>query len=146
MEFTKKMSPGEEFKKYVEGLNVKILDIGQRVGMTDYIDFIKPEEVDSPVMKGKDISRRGFLVIKAIGTTEEGAEIDLFQTFFQRYSNSECLWMGCGHYGHQLFETVGGMNEKHFGGLMDIISGKTITTENFYRCDSYKIRTIRLKK
>ena len=140
------MSPGEEFGKFVEKLDVPILDIGEEIGHTQYIDFIKPEKVLFPVMKGIDIFSRPFIVIKASGSLEEAEkkDIHLFQTFFQRYTNDKCLWMGCGNHGAQLFETVGGMREHHFNALKRIIDKETVTTENFYRCDSLRVKSIRL--
>lgn len=137
------MSPGEKFAEFVGGLDVPILDIGIRQGHTDYIDFIKPEEVTYPIMKGIDRFSRIFIVLKGIGTCD-GQEIPLFQTFFQRYSNSKGLWMGCGHYGTQFFGTIGGMREHEFSLLKDIIGGKTVSTDDLSREDSLKLQTLKI--
>ena len=46
--------------------DLPILDIGDRVGSTGYIDIIKNNEIIYPVMKGKDYINRPFIVIKCI--------------------------------------------------------------------------------
>ena len=43
------------------------LDIGERMGMTDYIDFLTQDEVPKNVMKGVDYYRRKFITIKIGG-------------------------------------------------------------------------------
>lgn len=35
--------------------NIPILDIGRRIGHTEYIDFLQWDEVEYPIMKGVDI-------------------------------------------------------------------------------------------
>jgi hypothetical protein len=75
------------------------LDIGDRRGSTDYIDFIRVEELTSPVMSGVDCMNRKFIVFK----TE-----NKFQTFFQRYTDG-VLWMGAGN-GRPIMDTAGGIN------------------------------------
>ena len=46
--------------------DLPILDIGDRVGSTGYIDIIKNNEIIYPVMKGKYYINRPFIVIKCI--------------------------------------------------------------------------------
>ena len=140
------MAPGKKFLQFVEKLNVPVFDTGSRAGNTDYIDFIRPGEIDHQVMKGVDAYSRPFLIIKAVGKLEDGGEINLFQTFFQRYTGEKELWMGCGNYGNQLFDTCGGMKKSHFTALKDLINGKTISTEGFYRSDSHKVTHFKLEK
>ena len=38
--------------------NFPVLNVGKRIGPTDYIDFITKEEVTHPVMVGRDFFRR----------------------------------------------------------------------------------------
>ena len=135
------MFPGEKFALFVENLDVPILDIGTKMGSTAYIDFIKSSEVTSPIMKGIDCYSRPFITIKAMGSVRS-KDVELFQTFFQRYTDNKSLWMGCGHYGPQLFTTSGGMKKEHFNALKDLISGKSVTTEQFSRIDDLKVETI----
>jgi len=87
------------------------LDIGKRVGHSEYIDFIQEEELlDNNIMKGTDSYRRKFIVIKAIVILKNGERKKTFSTFFQRYSENDLLWHCCGHHGVNLMDTCGGMN------------------------------------
>lgn len=138
------MTTGEDFAVFVNKLDVPVLDLKGAAGRTDYIDFIDPKNVAHRLMKGIDKYSRPFLVVKAIGNLETGEEMELFQTFFQRYSDNEFLWMGCGNYGNELFDTCGGMRESHFKALLDLINGNSISYNGFFRNDGFKIAEIRL--
>jgi hypothetical protein len=82
-----------------------VLDVGDRVGDTEYIDYIKVEEMTSPVMRGVDRYNRKFVVLKLL----IGDKVVL-QTFFQRFTNVEYFllnweagdarpqWRGCGNW------------------------------------------------
>jgi len=96
------------------------LNIGKRNGMTDYIDFIPFDEVDT-MDKGTDCFGRRFIVIKCVIDNRP-----IMQTFFQRYSNSNSHWMGCGHATELLVDTSGGMNDTQFKLLVDLIMEKNI--------------------
>tara|TARA_B100000575_G_scaffold187123_1_gene150734 strand:+ start:66 stop:599 length:534 start_codon:yes stop_codon:yes gene_type:complete len=111
---------------YTKYLHLPILDIGNRVGQTDYIDFIKWDEVIHPVMRGRDIYSRHFIVIKMIIDNKK-----IMQTFFQRYTNGT-KWMGCGHATSLLIDTSGnGLNHYQVLFLDELISnGKVLITDN----------------
>ena len=97
---------GKIFKSIINNPNIPILDIGVRKGATDYIDFINYHEVNEPVMKGTDIYGRDFIVLKFVIDNIFG-----MQTFFQRYSDSYNLWMGCGKSNETLIYTIGGIKQ-----------------------------------
>jgi hypothetical protein len=66
-----------------------ILDIGNKMGLTDYIDFIKAEDMNHPLMKGTDIYGRKFIAIKVkTHNTKTNQYKEIVGTFFQRYSNT----------------------------------------------------------
>lgn len=98
--------------------HIPTLDIGVRHGYTDYIDFIRKNELTSPVMQGVDKYNRPFIVFS--GTVsgvcdkkngEKGTFSRPFmETIFQRYSNVSTLWVGCGHADRNLFHSPGGLN------------------------------------
>jgi len=112
----------EYLEQYLDDL--PLLNIGKKVGITEYIDFLVWDEVTSPIMQGYDIFGRRFIVIKMVINN-----IKIMQTFFQRYSNGK-LWMGCGHATINLIETSGGMDKSQFLLLSKIISeGKAIIEE-----------------
>jgi hypothetical protein len=100
--------------KYLEkivGIDVPILDIGLRNGITGYLDFINPDELGSNnIMKGIDSASRPFIVFKAEFEFSNGLKKKTFTTFFQRYSDDKFLWHCCGHYGKNLMDTSGGTN------------------------------------
>ena len=92
------------------------LDIGNRIGLTDYIDFIKPQELprNIDVSSGVDFYSRKFFVIKASFIFENKNKFDTFSIFFQRYSDNKSLWHCCGYYGKYLMNTEGGASIKQF--------------------------------
>ena len=56
----------EIFQLILNKPDIPILNIGGRTGGTDYIDFIKYDEVVEPVMKGTDFYKRPFIVLKFV--------------------------------------------------------------------------------
>ena len=105
--------------------NLPRLELGYREGNTDYIDFIKWDEVTEPAMWGIDKFHRKFVVMKFIINKNSKKPIKIMQTFFQRYTHGS-MWMGCGHATQYLFYTVGGMNEEQFDFLDKILEGNEI--------------------
>ncbi len=101
-------------------LDCRRLNIGSRVGGTQYIDFIKWEEVTEPMVKGYDCFGRKFIVLKFLL-----GDIKIMQTFFQRYSHGDG-WMGCGHATVNLMETPGYINKKQIDLLHDVINNKVV--------------------
>ena len=105
---------------------IKNLDIGRKVGSTEYIDFIKWNEVTESVMKGIDCYGRQFLVVKFL----INRCMPMMQTFFQRYSDYNSKWMGCGHATRLLFG-VNRITEQQAEFIEKIINGETLkTTKN----------------
>ena len=115
----------------VEHSKIPTLNIGYMNGVTDYLDFIELDQMTAPVMKGYDYKNRAFVAVKMIGVTEKG-NVDLFQTFFQRFQDNKTMWMGCGHGGTNLLNTEGGMNDNHFHIIRDICAGKIVCNVNKY--------------
>lgn len=105
--------------------NLPRLELGYREGNTDYIDFIKWDEVTEPAMLGIDKFRRKFVVMKFIINKNGKKPIKVMQTFFQRYTNGT-KWMGCGHATQYLFYTVGGIKEEQFDFLDKILDGNEL--------------------
>ena len=116
----------------VSMLDVHVLDIGSREGFTDYIDFIREDELTHPIMKGCDKYGRYFVVVKfivSVETKNKKKEIRKFvQTFFQRYTGSRC-WMGARVFNcHEIISTVGGINEKQINFLEEILNFEQFKT------------------
>lgn len=98
-----------------------ILDIGDRIGHTGYIDFIQKNEVTDSVMRGVDKFGRKFLVANAEYVYENGSKVPLFFTFFQRYNDNDNLYHCCGHNGKLLFWTDGGSSTNQLKFLRDLL-------------------------
>jgi hypothetical protein len=120
-----------------------LLDIGNKVGETFYIDFITENMLEGhDVMKGVDIHGRSFIVVKA-HVIYKGLFIDnTFTTFFQRY-RGEHLWMGCSQKGNHFMETEGGMTIAQLELLRDLLYKRRVTIDNsntrcIYIDDSHK--------
>jgi hypothetical protein len=119
-----------------------IINMENRNGTTDYLDFIEPSELnDSDVVKGIDKFGRKLLVVKATFTLSNGQKIHSFSTFFQRYSDSQITWHCCGHYGLNLMNTEGSMELKQFEFLEKLLRVKEIELNddiiNEYRLSVY---------
>ena len=104
-----------------------VLDLGFRGGSTDYIDFIQYKEVIQPVMRGTDMFKRSFIVVKMIIDNQE-----IMQTFFQRYTEGQ-IWMGCGHATLNLIETSCGMSKTQLTLIEDIINNKEVIITDDHR-------------
>jgi hypothetical protein len=72
-------------------LTLPILDIGQKMGFTDYLDFIKATDMTHPIMKGVDAYSRPFLAIK-FNVKKKGIISQAVGTFFQRYTDDTKNW------------------------------------------------------
>jgi hypothetical protein len=107
------MSQADQIKTTAQEIynqDCPILDIGDRVGITGYIDFIDTSEFTEPFNKGIDKYERKFVSFRANIEYEDGTTIETFTTLFQRYSERENLWMGAGRRETYLFATDGGTN------------------------------------
>ena len=103
---------------------IPILDIGTRMGITNYIDFIDPVEMkDHAVLRGVDLYGRPFICIRVEVTHVPSGQIAwAYATFFQRYTEDDDIWMGTGPY-DPLIYTTGGMTEKQCMLIAKLISG-----------------------
>ena len=107
--------------------NLPKLDIKNRQGITDYIDFLKWDEVIYPVMAGVDTFNRKFIVVKFLIDN-----MKVMQTFFERYTHGTML-MGCGHATINLIETSGGMSQEQEEFILEIINNKSAIMKSEYR-------------
>ena len=106
--------------------DVTLLDIGDKVVYSGYIDFIKWEDFNTSICKGLDISIRPFICLKMIINNNL-----LCQTFFQRYNDNFNLWMGAYAGKPDLLETVGGMRDEEKKFIIDLIkNGEAKITED----------------
>lgn len=74
--------------------NLPILDLKGRTGSTGYLDFLKPEDLTAPIMKGTDKVGRPFISLKLL---DRETSKPFVITLFQRYSGNENpLWVYVG--------------------------------------------------
>ena len=107
---------------------IQTLNVDNNEGYTGYIDFITLDKMLEPIMRGTDKYNRRFIVIKMNIDNKQ-----VFQTFFQRYTDSEEMWMGAGHQGINLISTEGGINECQFKLIEDIIHHKVVKVNKEHR-------------
>jgi hypothetical protein len=107
-----------------------ILDIGDIMGQTEYIDFITEDILEGhDVMKGVDICRRSFIVVKAHVVYKDLFIANTFTTFFQRYRDENC-WMACSQKGRHLMETEGGMTIVQLELLRDLLYNGSVKIDS----------------
>ena len=105
--------------------NIPMLGIEKRMGCTDYIDFLKWDEVTSPIIKGVDIYGRFFIVIKLI---VDGNKI--METYFQRFTDNYNHWMACGHATRSFLSTSGtGLIKEQVELLKKVMNCETVLIE-----------------
>lgn len=81
-------------------LDIPVIDIGQRCGFTDYIDFIDYDDMIEDICIGVDIHKRGFIsLIHKCG----------IMTLFQRYTDNKNYWTHGGVIPKSTYST-GGVN------------------------------------
>ena len=103
-----------------------ILDIGETIGSTGYIDYISFNDLTAPIMKGYDKYERPFFVIRAIITKSDGSTLKTMETFFQRYTECKNLWNGCGHDGPYFLSTIGGININQINFIENLLENKKV--------------------
>lgn len=123
-------------KKYIDEFislakQYSYLDLGNRIGETGYIDFIKEEEVTDSIMYGKDIFNRNFIIIKLYINNKP-----VIQTLFERYIDSPIFWRGCGNM--VLFDSTHDIGIPQFKLFINLLKGNELKLEApFVDSDNY---------
>jgi hypothetical protein len=128
------------------------LDVGRRMGSTQYIDYIRVEDMSHFIMKGKDMLDRPFLSVQVhiarYEPTEEEKEVysyvltkemDIVGTFFQRYKTGsgvyaeEVIAYGTA-YPPSVFFSSGALTGDSYKNMVHVIvklcSGQTVVHED----------------
>lgn len=93
----------EPFRKiFSDPMKLPVLDIGDRKGSTDYIDFIKAEDMNYPIMRGLDCFNRAFVAFKVNIALKPGVDDSfgtkvpgqIVGTFFRRYTDRSVWCFG----------------------------------------------------
>ena len=103
------------------------LDIGDRKGWTDYIDFLQKEEIKESLMGGYDCFQRPFFVIKWKSDTTSG-----MQVFFKRFPDIDNVWIGA-KIGSEppLFELEGDLTAKHVTFFKNLLTCPPVAKVSF---------------
>jgi hypothetical protein len=75
--------------------NIPILDIGDRIGTTDYIDMIEVSEMSHPIMRGCDKFKRPFMAFKLTiqsSAPDDDKSREIVHTLFQRRADNTDAW------------------------------------------------------
>lgn len=119
-----------------------ILDLGDKVGDTGYIDFINPADIKYSIMKGVDGYYRNFLLLKTYFLHDYGEIENNFTVIFQRYSDNKTLYMSCGNYGKIFIHSSGGLDIEQLELINNLIKNKKINLNDDIidkcRLNSYK--------
>ena len=79
------------------GRILPVLDLKNRMGLTDYIDFLLPDDLSAPIMCGVDAYSRPFVAFKVQAQAQAQAvenrePYEIVGTFFQRFSDNMDAW------------------------------------------------------
>lgn len=104
-----------------------VLDLGNRRGGTDYIDFLRGDDLTAPIMKGVDCFRRPFVSFR-YAYAEDDYKTQYVETFFQRYTDGT-LWVPGGNGELSMGTNIVSSNDAKmqvlYGRLKRIINGST---------------------
>ena len=112
-----------------------IFDLGNRMGSTDYIDFLTQDEVPKNMMKGVDCYGRKFLTMKIGGIgLDDKKFFKSGQVFFERYSNEP--YIASGNFEGMFIWTTGGTNPEQYKLINDLVDGKLVIIKDEHKFNS----------
>ena len=117
------------------------LDLGGRMGTTDYIDFLTRDEVPKNVMKGIDCFKRKFITMKIGGIDLDNMKFfRSAQVFFERYTGAPYI-AGADFEGMFIWIT-GGARPIQYQLINDLVDGKLVKIVEEHRFNSSKHNVI----
>ena len=112
-----------------------IFDLGNRMGSTDYIDFLTQDEVPKNMMKGVDCYGRKFLTMKIGGIgLDDKKFFKSAQVFFERYSNQP--YIASADFEGMFIWTTGGTNPDQYKLINDLVDGKLVIIKEEHKFNS----------
>jgi hypothetical protein len=130
-------------QKNIKNLNKCLeINIGERRGITDYIDFLKKDDFlnNYNVIYGEDYAKRFFISVlyKEVFEKKEMKEKEEkyynIMTLFQRYTNQPYFFVSCGHtfiYRHDVqyhnFSNTDNPIPKQFEDFFNLINNEQIS-------------------
>ena len=133
----------ELFDRVLYGIDIPILTLGNRVGKTGYIDFIRSDEMPYPIMRGIDIYNRSFIAIKI--QLNDDNKTHIVGTFFQRHTECKNDWaFGTRYYEGFYIYYDSRVSENHYDWvekrLIKLIRGEILNNIDMYQdqeCNNY---------
>ena len=112
-----------------------IFDLGNRMGSTDYIDFLTQDEVPKNMMKGVDCYGRKFLTMKIGGIgLDDKKFFKSAQVFFERYSDQP--YIASADFEGMFIWTTGGTNPDQYKLINDLVDGKLVIIKEEHKFNS----------
>tara|TARA_B100000989_G_C19515264_1_gene461281 strand:+ start:886 stop:1461 length:576 start_codon:yes stop_codon:yes gene_type:complete len=120
-------------------------DLKCRLGNTQYIDFLFPNEIPYNKMKGTDLFGRSFIILK-VGVLDLKRDkfVKTGQVFFQRYSPTNLThpsyfynWQGASLDG-EFIRTGGGIGPPQIDLITDIVGNKLILLKEEHRACKFR--------
>ena len=96
---------------------IPILNIENVNNGTDYIDYIKVENMKYPLMQGKDNKGRLFFCIKTELTNLNNKSETVVGTFYQRFSEDETIWSYSSYYHDNIIYYQSRVNKNDYNNL-----------------------------
>ena len=127
-----------------------VYELNGRMGNTQYLDFLLPEEIPHNKVKGIDMFDRNFIILKVgIFDIKRGTFNKTGQVFFQRYAPTylphPCYfysWQGATLDG-EFINTSAGISDPQLKLIRDIVDNKLILFQPEHR--GYKVRDTDVK-
>jgi len=124
----------------------KGVDIGNKVGLSENIDFIVAYDMNYPIMKGMDKYKRLFICFKLnIIDMKTSKEKKIVATFFQKYTNNYNLWAYGNNNENNIFYYDNYVRVKDYTNLEKrlslLLEGKPIYNIDFLLCDTINLIT-----
>ena len=109
--------------------------LGDRMGATDYIDFLTQDEVPKNIMKGVDCYGRKFLTMKIGGIDLDDKKFfKSGQVFFERYSDQP--YIASADFEGMFIWTTGGTNPDQYQLINDLVDGKLVIIKEEHKFNS----------
>lgn len=100
-------------------------DVGDQIGTTGYIDYIKPNDFYGSCRKGIDNWNRKFITIRAEIEYSNGKTFKTFTTLFEREKWTQGYIIQSANI-HTLFYTDGGANVEQLKLVLKLLNDKVI--------------------
>ncbi len=105
------------------------LDLGDKI--RDYIDFIKADQMNAPIMRGIDAWKRPFICIKIVESGFKNCP-PFVVTFFNRYNNCQSFSCAPSRAPDDVFGESRGISEKEVLNIKKLVEQRKI--EGYSNC------------